>query len=31
MCLKDIGLYAQNMMIVLGSLINMIGGSYMAI
>ena len=28
--LKEIGLYAQNMLAILGSIVNMTGGSYMA-
>ena len=31
MCLKEIGLYAQNMITILGLIVNMIGGSYMTI
>ena len=29
MCLKDIGLHAQNMITILGSMINIIGGTCM--
>lgn len=28
MCLKEIGLHAQNMLTILSSIVNMIGGSY---
>ena len=31
MCLKEIGLYAQNMIIILSSIINIIEGTYMII
>ena len=31
MCLKEIGLYAQNMITILSLTINMIGGTYMTI
>ena len=29
MCVKEIGLCAQNMIIILGSIFNIIGGTYM--
>ena len=31
MCLKEIGLRAQNMLTILGSIVNIIGGTYMTI
>ena len=29
MCLKDTGLRAQNILTILGSIVNMVGGTYM--
>jgi hypothetical protein len=31
MCLEEIGLHAQNMITILGSIVNRIGGTYMTI